>query len=134
MSLVIDASVVAAMALPDEDREYAQAAFNTLMVDGGLAPWVLWYEVRNSLLQAERRGRLSESSSASFLERFASLPISFEASHISEKTMSLGREHTLSLYDASYLELSLRSGMAIATQGRALKKAVLKEGGTLFST
>ena len=43
-------------------------------------------------------------------------------------TMALGRKHKLTSYDAAYLELAMRRGVALATLDRRLRKAAVKEG------
>jgi predicted nucleic acid-binding protein len=44
------------------------------------------------------------------------------------ETIHLARAHTLSVYDASYLELALRRGLPLASLDDALKKAAAAVG------
>ena len=55
--LVLDASFVLSSILPDEAGGDPAGLFDSY--DEVIAPWLLWAEVRNSLLTLERRGRLS---------------------------------------------------------------------------
>jgi len=59
MPFAIDASVVAAWAL-DENDAVADAAARRLQSDPAIAPGLWWYELRNVLVIAERRRRLTE--------------------------------------------------------------------------
>jgi predicted nucleic acid-binding protein len=45
---------------------------------------------------------------------------------------ALAREHQLSAYDAAYLELALREGVAIATLDRKLERIALKCGVEIY--
>lgn len=46
--------------------------------------------------------------------------------------MALARHHELSAYDATYLDLALRSGAALATFDRKLADAMREAGGAVF--
>jgi predicted nucleic acid-binding protein len=43
--------------------------------------------------------------------------------HVWDTTLKLARDHRLSSYDAAYLELALRHGLALATLDEALRRA-----------
>jgi predicted nucleic acid-binding protein len=43
-------------------------------------------------------------------------------------TIALGRQHKLTSYDAAYLELAMRRGVALATLDKNLRKAAVMEG------
>ena len=59
--LVIDASVVVAWLFDDENEPRADRVLDQLVEEGALVPQLWHLETRNSLLTAERRGRLSMS-------------------------------------------------------------------------
>ena len=59
MSFVIDASIVVAWAF-EEVAPAANEARERLRHETAIAPGVWWFEVRNALVQGERRGRFSE--------------------------------------------------------------------------
>ncbi len=67
MPFVLDASVAACWAFDDEDHPLAGRALDRLRDDSALAPTLWWFEVRNILIVNERRGRLKETDTASFL-------------------------------------------------------------------
>ena len=46
--------------------------------------------------------------------------------------MTLARRHSLTFYDAAYLELAKREGLPLATLDRDLEKAAIAEGVALF--
>ena len=50
-----------------------------------------------------------------------------------DASMPLAREHVLSAYDATYLELALRAGACLATLDGALGRAMCAAGGAVFS-
>jgi predicted nucleic acid-binding protein len=61
MAFVVDASVAANWFLPDEEPE-ALEAWRMLRTNPALVPQHWWFEVRNSLLVAERRDRIRRGS------------------------------------------------------------------------
>ncbi len=127
MPFVIDASIVAAWALLDEDSSRATEALERLRVDPALAPALLFFEVRNVLLVNERRGRLTEAQSAEFLRALSRLPIRIDQSPDETQLMMLARRHRLTVYDAAYLELALRERLPLATLDARLDAAMRAE-------
>lgn len=53
--------------------------------------------------------------------------------HALSDTLHLARRYKLSAYDASYLELALRSGLSLATLDEELQKAAKKAGVKRFT-
>ena len=132
MAFVLDASVVLAWAFPDEQAVVADAALERLMAEDGAAPSLLWFEVRNALLAGERRGRLDASATAAFLQRLARLPIVIDHTPDAVALLALARRHRLTAYDAAYLELASRTGVALATTDAALRAAARQDGVALL--
>lgn len=126
MPFVLDASVVHAWAF-DEGHLKADAVRERLKADAALAPRLWWYEIRNGLVMAERRGRSTEAHSAAFLRELSELPISIDYDPDERETMALARRHRLTVYDAAYLELALREGVPLATLDAALATAARAE-------
>jgi predicted nucleic acid-binding protein len=127
MPIVFDASVTVAWYFSDEQTPKALEARDHLTQQGGLVPPHWWYEVRNALLMAERRGRMSEQLISLALASLVSLPID-AASFSDEATVfALARRHRLTFYDAAYLELALRERLALATFDQALAAAAKAE-------
>jgi predicted nucleic acid-binding protein len=52
--------------------------------------------------------------------------------HVS-KVLLIAREHNLSVYDAAYLELSIRHGASLATLDGKLRKAAKNAGVEIFA-
>ena len=104
--------------------------------DQARVTWMWPLEVVNVMLSAERNGRMKQADRARFLALLQSLPIAIERDspqHVWNEVIHLGREYNLSSYDASYLELAMRSGSALATLDRKLKKAAEKAGVELMA-
>ena len=102
----------------------------------GLVPSIWPLEVANVLIVAERHARLTEADSARFVDLLGALPISVKNVAFSRATgavLSTARKGRLSSYDASYLELAMRTGAALATRDRGLRRAAGEAGVELFS-
>ncbi len=133
---VVDNSVVMAWCFEDEASEYADGVLECLESGEAVVPAIWPLEVGNVLLVAERRRRLDKAGIVRFLELLGGLPISVEQEspgRMLTELIALARDQGLSTYDASYLDLAMRSGLAIATQDRLLMKAAQKCGVPLFS-
>ena len=130
--LVVDASVVVAWLFDDEDEPLADRALDRLVKEGAWAPHLWHLETRNSLLTAERRGRLSMRGVKERLDALKGLPIRTDADPDLESAFELARAHELSIYDALYLELAKRESAELATLDGALGLAALAEGVPLF--
>jgi predicted nucleic acid-binding protein len=135
MPFVLDTSVIMAWCFEDERTDYGHRVLELLSRDHVLVPAVLPLEVANALRSAERRGRLQESDAVRFGELLRGLPITVDDSGIElalGPILSLAREHGLTSYDASYLELALREGLALATYDGPLADAARRAGVTLI--
>ena len=115
MTLVVDASVVAAWGLPDEaNRAAAEAVALRLSSERGIVPGIFWYEIRNVFIQAERRGRVNSEQTRLFLDRIGDL-VESDLHHSSPATLDLARQYRLTAYDAAYLETAVRRQADLAT-------------------
>lgn len=126
---VVDNSVVMAWFFSDAAGEYADAVLEKLDSSRALCPAIWPLEVGNVLLVAERRKRLSEADSVRFLALLDELPLIVEQEspeRMKKEIVALAREHGLSTYDASYLDLAMRKGLPIATQDKNLRRAAQK--------
>ncbi|KDR89701.1 twitching motility protein PilT [Agrobacterium sp. TS43] len=127
MAFVVDASVVAAWFLPDEDGAVADDALARLETQDAFAPDLLSHELRNILLSAERRKRISADDIFAILMRFASLPVTLSSSADHVSIIRLAQKHALSAYDAAYLSLAISHNAPLATQDRKLAAAAKLE-------
>jgi predicted nucleic acid-binding protein len=133
--LVLDGSLTLAWYFADEADPYADA------VAQGLARWEavvpsLWrLEIANALVVGERRKRSTQAQAAAFVARLELLPIVIDDqtdARASGETIRLARAHTLSAYDAAYLELAMRRGLPLASLDDPLKQAATAVGVPLF--
>lgn len=125
-NFVIDNSVVMAWCFEDETSRYADTVLDKLEVSTAIVPSIWPLEVGNVLLVAERKKRLSEADSARFIALLTELPITIEQEppgRMLKEILALAREHQLSSYDASYLDLAMRKGLPIATLDNGLVAA-----------
>lgn len=132
---VIDNSVVMAWCFEDKANAYADSVLESLESAEAVVPAIWPLEIGNVLLVAERRRRLGKADVARFLELIGDLPITVEQetpARMLTDILSLARQFDLSTYDASYLDLAMRSGLAIATQDRSLRRAARKCGVSVF--
>lgn len=128
--LVLDGSLALSWFLLDEVATKGQEV-RQLIEDGAevQVPSIWPLEVANALLVAERRKRISQADSAAALAALAKLPIELDAEtgqRAGHGTLALARQHTLSVYDAAYLELVTRTGATLASLDEPLRKAAEK--------
>lgn len=133
MPFVIDASVTACWAFKDEDHQQADMALQRIRTDEAVAPSLWWFEVRNILVVNERRKRLTEAESVAFLRDLSRLGITLDRSPQEGEVLRLARSHRLSVYDAAYLELAQRKGLALATLDADLLRAARAEAVPLIT-
>jgi len=128
---VVDNSVVMAWCFEDEASAYTEGVLDRLRETQALVPAIWPLEVANVLLIAERRDRLNEAQTAHFAQLLQLLPILVEEADVARilgSVLAVGRAHSLSAYDAAYLELAARQGLALATQDDRLRKAAGNAG------
>jgi predicted nucleic acid-binding protein len=126
MPFVLDASVALAWPFRDERNAYAHRILRRLEDDPAVVPTVWILEMANGLLVAERRGRFTAADVAHVYGTLADLPIESSDLTLDQAlgpVLDLARAHELSAYDATYLELAMREGLALATQDDALRVA-----------
>ena len=126
--LVVDASVVLAWLFDDEENSRADGALKLLAKHGALVPHLWHLEIRNTLLVAERSGRLSAEGVKERLDALVDLPILTDEGPNFQSAFELARVHQLSFYDALYLELAKRESAELATLDQALGRAAVAEG------
>ena len=138
MQLVLDASAVLAWFVQRGDpREAAMAdeILSNVERQEAMVPSLWFTEVANGLLVAERRNRTDFPKAARFLNELAALPIAEDRvrpSFVQIEVLALARRYSLTAYDATYLELALRTGRTLATFDQNLAEAARKAGGRVF--
>lgn len=132
---MLDASTTLGWCFADEGNE-AEAALERARLEAVHVPAVWPLEVGNALVVAGRRRRLSEAEAARFLALLAALSIEVEPPPpVSQlpSLLALARTHGISVYDASYLDLALRRGLALATLDAGLAAAARDAGAELLT-
>lgn len=128
MSFVVDASVALSWLMPDEGDLSSTEMLRRAKDHGAVVPSLWWYEVRNTLIVNERRGRIDAGLTGQCLAFLKLLPITVDDAPVESSVLELARRHRLTVYDAVYLELAQRLSIPIATADRALIAAIAKEG------
>lgn len=132
--LVLDASVALSWIFERAsatERARSLSVLDRLEDTSAQVPAIWPLEVFNALLVGERRQLNSQAESADFLERLSALRIEVDVAPSASRrdaVLGLARVHGLSAYDASYLELALRAGVAFATFDARLTKAAIAAG------
>lgn len=134
MTWVLDASAALAWVFERTDASEAARALehlDRLTLEEAIVPELWHLEIANALLVAQRRAVISTARAHGFLSRLDALPIGTHPATFAdrrERLFDLGREHGLSAYDATYLELALQTGAALATFDRRLAGAAARAG------
>ena len=114
-TLVLDASVACDWLLDDELDPRALRVAERVSRDGALVPQLWHLEVRNALVTAERRGRLTAQGMSDRLRTLQKFPVVTDSEPDVDAVVTLARSHHISIYDAVYLELARRHGATLAT-------------------
>ncbi len=132
MAVVPDVSAILGQALDDEDATFAESVIAAIASDEAIVPTLFWYEIRNLLVMAERRKRIASARTTAFLSDLSLLPFSVDDLPREASVLDLARRRSLTVYDATYLELAQRTGAPLATLDQSLSVAAKKEGVALF--
>ena len=126
--VVVDNSVFLAWCLGDEEESTALSAMRRVAEEGGVAPRIWWYELRNALLMNERRGRISAQQVSDTLADSLALGIAIDENHDEALILDFARRHGLTIYDAAYLEVAFRRSLPLATLDQRLRRAAEADG------
>lgn len=133
--LVLDCSVSMAWCFEDEASAYSDGVLDHLVVSEALVPSLWLLETANVLTSAQRQGRISAADVSRYVDLLSALPISPEpetTGRVFGQVLPLAVSSGLSAYDAAYLDLAMRHGLALATQDKAMRKAARKAGIAVF--
>jgi predicted nucleic acid-binding protein len=129
MALVLDSSVSLSWFFPDEKTPFTDAALQLVTKEECWVPALWRLEFPNALLVAEKRRRLTRAERLQVLDEVARLNLRIDARLQELRAISdLAERHSLSTYDAAYLELAARLGSALITLDRDLADAAAAEG------
>jgi predicted nucleic acid-binding protein len=140
VSFVLDASVALLWLVPDTNEAgvaYATETLKALKESQALVPSLWALEVANVVAKVESKGIVTEADSQRFitlLGRLNIVPDQATATRALGETLNLARRYKLSAYDAAYLELALRAGLALATLDAGLVKAATATGVAIFDS
>lgn len=126
MAFVIDASMAVAWLLPEDFSDAAEAVVASIS-EACPVPSLFWFEVRNILAMAERRGRIGSGEALLGMERLRRLPIDDAGVGGDGSILLLAAKHMLSAYDAAYLSVAVSRNTYLATLDRKLAAAARKE-------
>jgi len=124
--LVLDASSALSWCFETENSRQSDALIDKVAADGAVVPTIWSLELTNALVKAERRRRISRHDSEIFLALMEELPINVDtetSQRAFHETIALARNNAVSTYDASYLELAMRTKLPLATADQALRRA-----------
>lgn len=123
---VLDASVAVAWSIATEATPETDHMLYLATRTGVVVPAIWWTEIVNGLIMAGRRGRFSSSDEARFDGMLSSINIQTEAvepERVVGDVSRLSQRHGLTAYDATYLELALRTNTRLATLDKRLRAA-----------
>ena len=126
MSFVLDSSVALSWCFEDEHTPLSVALLERVAESGAMAPLLWPLEVLNGLLMAERRNRLDGARRQQLSGFLHNLPVTLDLETSTQawtETVQLAQRFRLTVYDAVYLELAQRSGVALATLDQDLRAA-----------
>jgi predicted nucleic acid-binding protein len=137
--LILDASAALAWLIERKDPVEAnreQEILSYLLNHDAVVPALWFAEVANGILVAERRCAVDTAKSALFLAIIDQVKViedPIRPPAVQGTVLTLARTYGLTGYDATYLELVLRTKWPLATFDRQLAEAVRKAGGRVFS-
>ena len=128
---MLDASAIIASLFADERTPAVIAVRARVAESGACVPEHWWLEVANTLLMAQRRGRIDAAERSATIQDLGLLPLQTDEetnARAWHATLNLAERHRLTVYDAAYLELALRTGLPLASLDGDLNAAAGKSG------
>ncbi len=128
--VVIDASVAFSWILATQNTRSAEV-LRSLTNAEFVAPYIFSFELRNGLLRAERQKRLSSAVADLAIADLLGAVVQRDdppTPAIMEAALALARAHSLSFFDACYLELAQRIGGELASRDAPLIAAAEELG------
>lgn len=122
--IVLDASFVGALMLPDEPD--APLAVKARVARGPLIAPAHWpLESANMLHVAARRGRIDRAGRDDALQQIDDLSVSVDpgSGKSLRRAVALADRHGLTIYDAAYLDLAIEYRAALASRDKDLIRA-----------
>lgn len=129
--LVLDASVTVAWCFPDESTPATETILDHVWSGSAVVPAIWRLEVANALQNAIRRGRITAEYRDDSLRDLERMPISVDPDtgvHAWTSIVRISDKFGLTVYDAAYLELAIRTHLPFATLDADLRRAARETG------
>jgi predicted nucleic acid-binding protein len=123
MPFVLDASMTMSWCFDDERTPETEAVLLQLSSTHAEVPTIWPYEVANALASSIRRRRMNYAQAEAFLKRLARLDVRVDdqvSTAVGLNLLPYISRHSLTAYDAAYLELAQRKGLPLATLDKHL--------------
>lgn len=128
MKIVADASAIATWVFKDEQSKTSDLLKSMLANDEEVIISELTsFEIGNTMIVAERRGRIDEKTIAAFSRELENFQFNIVNPQSFLDVINLAKKHRLSFYDASYLQLAKQENAILATNDRQLNDAAKNE-------
>ncbi|MBI2911927.1 MAG: type II toxin-antitoxin system VapC family toxin [Chloroflexi bacterium] len=120
----------------EEASTYGKAVLARLGGEDAITSAIWPLEVANALVVAERRWRVRQDQTTDFLRQISALPITVDEEGVARAwgpVLGMARAYGLTAYAASYLELSYRLSLPLATLDGDLRRAAGRLGVALVA-
>ncbi len=126
---VVDASAFGPLFFQDEKDDLFADLPSLISNEQCLVPQHWRLEVSNLILSGMKRKRVSEHMADRLVAEIDLLPIRIDdrTGLNAGESFKLARKHSLSVYDAAYLELALRLHFPLVTYDKVLRQAAVAE-------
>jgi predicted nucleic acid-binding protein len=131
LPLVIDASVALAWCFRDEARPKTDALRGRVTLAGAVVPPHWRIEVENTVRVGERRSRITPVQVGDFVQFIRAQLIEVDQRPLATTfgdLLPLARQYSVSVYDATYIELASRRGLPLATLDDNMNRAARQLG------
>lgn len=126
-AFVLDASATIGWVHPGQATTATQDMLHAVRDGATIHVPALWFlEVANALLVLTRRGKLAKEERQTALQWLDALPVTVDheaATRAFGRLCELAETHTLSVHDATYLELASRYRLVLACKDGPLRRA-----------
>jgi len=131
-SFVADSSVAIAWVVPSQTNAASRRLHEEIESGTRFVVPVLWFfEVANTLLMLARRRKIDDreqSLARQYLHQLRALVDEVDSQRVFGAILDLANKYSLSVYDATYLEVSLRKNLPLASRDDALNRAAKAAG------
>ncbi len=125
MSVVIDASYAIHISVGAAGESTVSRAIS-LVTEGFVAPPIFWHEVANALRNMRLRRTITDAAAGAALRSLKAMKVAVEpATPEIGSVIALSDQYNITIYDAAYLDLCLRSGLRLVTRDKGLFRAAL---------